>query len=65
MSSPIDVTAIAQKFDFSICTVFSKIPCNSWISWALSSRDNDVSNFCDAVLSFRDRCAQYLENFDQ
>jgi hypothetical protein len=60
-----DVTTIAQKLDFSICTVFLKIPCNSWISWALGYRDDDISNFYDAVLSFRGRCAQYLQKFDQ
>jgi hypothetical protein len=57
MSSPMDVTAIARKLDFSICEVFGKIPSKSWISWALGSGDDDVSNFNDAVLNFRDRCA--------
>ncbi|KAF8847274.1 hypothetical protein BDZ45DRAFT_343715 [Acephala macrosclerotiorum] len=65
MSSPMDVTTIAQKLDVSICTVFLKIPCNSWISWALGYGDDDVSNFYDAVLSFRDRCAQYLQKLGQ
>ena len=60
MDSTIDVATIAQKLDYSICSVFCAIPYESWFY-----RDDVVSTLLDRIRNFRDRCAQYLQNLDR
>ena len=60
MDSTIDVATIAQKLDFSICSVFGAIPYESWFY-----SDDVVSTLLDRIRNFRDRCAQYFQNLDR
>jgi hypothetical protein len=53
MSSPMDVSAIATKLDWSICLVFCKLTFGAWVKWVLGYRHDGISSFLNAALALR------------
>jgi hypothetical protein len=62
MSSPMDVSAIAVKLDWSICLVFCKLTYGAWVKWVLGYRDDGISNFLNAVLTLRNNVSRFLRS---